>query len=292
MPKPAPSLRGALFSVIAFSLYALNDITIKFLGGSYSPVQIVFFSSIAGLPLVIAHLMVDPVPGTLRPVLWRFTLARMAIVMVNGLLVAYAFARLPLSEAYAIFFLMPLFICVLAVPLLGEAIDLPRGLAVLAGLGGVIIVLRPDAVALHWAHLSALIGAGLGALYYIILRKTGGRERMAVIMLYPMMAQILSLIALMPWVYQPMTGLHMGLLGLMAVEGFVGSLFMVWAYRAAPALVVAPMQYVQIIVATLFGTLCFNEPMGLRSVIGIAVIIAAGLFIMARPGPAEPGAAA
>ena len=286
------ALKGAVLALMAFSLYSLGDITIKFLGSSYHPVQILFFSGMAGFPLVVLQMMADRDGGSMRPVLWNFTLARMGIVIVNGLLVSYAFASLPLSEAYAIFFLMPLFICVLAVPLLGESIDLARGLAVLAGLLGVIIVLRPGVMTLHWAHLAALGGASFGALYYIILRKTGGRERMAVIMLYPMMAQTAFVALFLPLVYEPMPVAHLGLLGLMAVEGFVGSLFIVWAYRAAPAVVIAPMQYVQIIVATLFSTLYFNEPMDAYTVAGIAVIIAAGLFIMTRPKPAESGVAA
>ena len=292
MTALSPTLKGAVLSLAAFSLYSLNDITIKFLGGSYHPIQILFFSGMAGFPLVVLQMMADPQGGTLRPVLWKFTAARMAIAIVNGVLVSYAFATLPLSEAYAIFFLMPLFICVLAVPLLGEPIDLPRGLAVLAGLVGVIIVLRPGVMALNWAHLAALCGGFLGALYYIILRKTGGRERMAVIMLYPMMAQVAFAALVLPFVYVPMPAAHVGLLGLMAVEGFAGSLFIVWAYRAAPAVVVAPMQYIQIIVATLFSTLYFNEPMDLPTVAGIGVIIAAGLFIMTRPKPAEARLAA
>ena len=287
-----PALRGAILSLMAFSLYSLNDITIKFLGASYHPVQILFFSGMAGFPLVVLQMMADPQGGTLRPQLWGWTLARMAIVIVNGLFVTYAFANLPLSQSYAIFFMMPLFICVLAVPMLGEPIDLARGLAVLAGLVGVVIVLRPGVMVLDWAHLSALCGASLGALYYIILRKTGGRERMAVIMLYPMIAQTAFVALFLPFVYQPMSVAHLGLLGLMAVEGFVGSLFIVWAYRAAPAVVVAPMQYVQIIVATLFSTLYFQEKMDFYTVLGIGVIIAAGLFIMTRRDTANSPASA
>lgn len=287
--QPQPSaLRGAIFSVLGFSLYSLNDITIKFLGGHYSPVQILFFSGMAGFPLVILHMMSEREGGSLRPVYWKWTVARMVIVIFNGLLVSYAFANLPLSQAYAIFFMMPLFICVLAVPMLGEPIDLARGLAVVAGLIGVIVVLRPGVMVLNWAHLSALCGASLGALYYVILRKTGGQERMAVIMLYPMMAQVITVAALLPLVYQPMPLAHIGLTALMALEGFVGTLFVVWAYRCAPAVVVAPMQYAQIIVATLFGTLYFGEPMDAYTITGIAIIILAGLYILTRPSGQSP----
>ena len=282
MPSRSSPLLGALCSLAAFALYSLSDITVKFLGSNYSPVQILFFSGMAGFPLIFLQMMADKQGGSLRPVLPKWTAARMVIVILNGLMVTYAFTALPLAQAYAIFFLMPLFICVLAVPILGEPIDLPRGLAVLVGLIGVIIVLRPGQLGLSWAHLSALGGASLGALYYIIIRKTGGVERAAVIMVYPMLGQVVSVALLLPLVYQPMTVAHLGLTGLMALQGFVASLLIILAYRLAPAIVVAPMQYVQIIVATLFSVFFFGEHMDLPTVAGIAVIIAAGLFIMLR----------
>jgi S-adenosylmethionine uptake transporter len=280
-----PTLTGALCAVAAFSLYSLNDITVKFLGTDYHPAQIVFFSGMAGIPLVVLQMMADRQGGTLRPVLPGWTAVRMAIVIVNGLLVTYTFASLPLSQSYAIFFMMPLFICLLAVPMLGEKLGLVRGTAVLAGLVGVLVVLRPGGEPLQWAHLAALLAASLGALYYIILRRTGGVERMAVILLYPMMAQVAAMALFLPFVYLPMPALHLGLIGLMALEGFAGSLLIVAAYRLAPAVVVAPMQYVQIIVATIFGVILFDERMDAMTALGIAIIIAAGLVILLRPAP-------
>ena len=80
-----------------------------------------------------------------------------------------------------------------------------------------------------------------------------------------------------------MTTAHLGLSGLMALLGFIGSLCIIAAYRHAPAYVAAPMQYVQIVWATAFGTLFFNETSDLYTFLGIAVIIASGLYIMTRP---------
>jgi len=276
------NLRGALLSLTAFALYSLNDITIKFLGSDYNIIQIVFFSSLASLPMIGALMMTERQPAALWPILPGLTAFRMLLVAVNSFLVPYAFANLPLSQAYAIFFLMPLFICVLAVPMLNETIDLPRGLAVLAGLLGVVVVLRPGVMDLQFAHLSALVGALIGAVYYIVVRKTGGVERMAVMLLYPTLAQIAVMALALPWVFQPMPIQHLGLMALMALEAFVGTLCVVSAYRRAPAVVVAPMQYVQIIVATLFATLLFGEPFDIWTVLGIVIIIAAGLYIMTR----------
>lgn len=285
MPPSHHPLRGALYSFAAFSLYGFSDITIKFLGSSYSAAQIVFFAGMASFPLILLQMIADKDIRSLRPVYPGWTALRVAIIIVNGLLVTYTFGALPLSQAYAIFFLMPLFVCLLASVFLGEKIDLPRGLAVLVGLIGVAVVLRPGYLPLQLAHFTALCGASFGALYYVILRKTGAAERTAVIILYPVLGQTASAALLMPWFYNPMPASHLGLIGVMAISGFLGSLLIVAAYRNAPAIVVAPMQYGQIIWATLFGVLYFNEPMDLATVIGIAIIIAAGLFIMARSKP-------
>ncbi|MBC7736629.1 MAG: EamA/RhaT family transporter, partial [Candidatus Saccharibacteria bacterium] len=101
MLYPSSPLRGALSSLAAFTLYTLNDITIKFLGADYSTIQIVFFSALAGLPLIAALLIAERGPRSLFPVMPKLTAVRMAIVVANGIFVSYAFATLPLSQAYA-----------------------------------------------------------------------------------------------------------------------------------------------------------------------------------------------
>jgi S-adenosylmethionine uptake transporter len=181
-----------------------------------------------------------------------------------------------------VFFLMPLLIALLAVPVLGEAMDLPRGLAILGGLLGVLVALRPGQEPLQWGHLAALAGASFGAVSYIILRKTSGVERPGVVLVYPLAAMVLALGCVMPWVWVPMTMRDLGLTFLMAVELYVGGLMIVAAYRHAAAIIVAPMQYSQIIWAGVFGGLLFGERLDALTLAGIAIIILCGLFILWR----------
>lgn len=212
------------------------------------------------------------------------------MTLVNGILGAYAFANLPLAEAYAVFFLMPLLISALAVPILGEPMDLTRGLAILAGLAGVTVALRPGVAQLGWAHLAALAAATLGALNYLIIRSTSGIERPGVILLYPTLAMALATGAVLPWLWQPMDARAWGLTFLMGVELFVGGFLIIGGYARAPAIVVAPMQYSQILWAALFGHLVFAEAISHATWAGIMVIIAAGLVLLSRsstPGPAR-----
>ena len=166
---------------------------------------------------------------------------------------------LPLAQTYALFFATPLLITLLAIPMLGEKVGIRRGLAVLVGLLGVLIVLRPGQADLQLGHLAALTAAVTGALASVIVRKIGQEERSVVLMLYPMVANFLVLGLALPFVYVPMPIEHLGMLGIIASFGFVATLLVISAYRTAEAVIVAPMQYSQIIWAAIYGWLFFDE---------------------------------
>lgn len=117
MASPASPLTGALPGLAAFGLHAGHDATVKLLGASLSPVQILSCAGTFSLPMLLAQLWHQGQAGALRPRLPRLTLARVAVTLVNGILGAYGFAHLPLAEACAVIFLMPLLISALAVPI-------------------------------------------------------------------------------------------------------------------------------------------------------------------------------
>ncbi len=253
---------------------------IKHLGASYGPVQIVAFAGLFTLPLI--GLLWLRQGGALRPVHpWLMGL-RTAALVVNGLLVTYAFGVLPLAQAYAIFFTMPLLIALLAWPLLGERIDLVGGLAILLGLGGVLVALNPGRMDLTLGHAAAVLGALAAAVHYLILRRTGAAESNTAMLLYPVLGQTISALALLPGVYRPMPPADLGLVAALTLAGFTGTLLMIAAYRRAPPVVVAPTQYSQIAWAAIFGAVFFGEHMTLQTLTGMAIIAAASLLSIAR----------
>ena len=154
MPVSSSNLRGALLSLASFGVYASHDVLVKFLGGSYSPVQTIFFAGLLGFPLMTIMLMSDRTDGNLIPKHPWWTAIRTISAVATGLAGFYAFSVLPMAQCYAIFFAMPILITLLAIPILGERIGLRRGIAVVAGLGGVLIVLRPGEVDLGLGHLA------------------------------------------------------------------------------------------------------------------------------------------
>ena len=284
MNPNSSNLRGALLALLSFGIFSASDVIVKYVGANYSPFQNIFFSTLFGFPMVAMLLMSDRTEENLIPRHLKLSLLRAGLIVVNALAGFYAFAVLPLSEAYAIFFSAPLMITLFAIPMLGEKVGLHRGIAVAVGLVGVIIVVRPGGGSFGLGHAAALLAAMVYAINSILLRKMGQSERSVVIMLYPMLANFVVTGLALPFVYKPLPIEDMGLLAAMSVTGFVAGLIMIAAYRRAPAVIVAPMQYSQIIWGVIFGAIFFSETAGWATFIGTAVIIASGVYIVQREG--------
>jgi drug/metabolite transporter (DMT)-like permease len=274
--------KAAFYALCAFAIFATHDVFVKILGEDYSSFQIVFFNVVFGLPLVTLVMMQDAKPGTLLPVHPIWSAIRTVATMFTGLLAFYAFSVLPLAQVYSILFAMPLLITVLAIPILGEQVGFHRWMAVIVGLLGVLIVLRPDTVDLTVGHLAALGAALSGAIASVIVRKIGQEERLAVLMIYPMIATFIFMGIALQYTYEPMPLSDLRISFLIAVLGLIATFFVIAAYRIGEAAIVAPMQYSQIIWASLFGYFLFDETMDNSTIIGASVIIASGLYIVLR----------
>ena len=273
---------GALYALTAFGIYSTHDVVVKFLGGFYSPFQILFFSTLFGFPIVTVMLMRDREDGNLRPVHPWWTALRTLSSVITTSSAFYAFSVLPLAQTYAIIFAAPLLITILAIPILGESVGWRRSAAVTVGLIGVLVVLRPGTTALTAGHLAALAAAVFSAIASVIVRKIGNDERSAVLLLYPMMANFLLMGLAMPFVYLPMPPVHLGGAALIAILGFAGALCHIAAYRSGSAVVVAPMQYSQILWAVVYGFVFFSETPDWNTAIGAAIIIASGVYVVFR----------
>ncbi len=276
------NLRAALFALAAFALFATHDVAVKTLGGTYSTFQIIFFSVLLSFPLVVLMLMRDRAESTLIPAHPWWTATRTAAAIVTGATAFYAFSVLPLAQVYAILFAAPLVITLLSIPILGERVGIHRWAAVVVGLIGVLVVLRPGSAPLTLGHAAAVTAAVCGALASVIVRKIGRDERSAVLLLYPMMANFIVMAAVLPFVYRPMPVEDLGLVALMSVFAFVAGLLVIAAYKAGDAAVVAPMQYSQILWAALYGALFFDEAADGMTWIGAGIVIASGLYIVVR----------
>ncbi|MEL6688837.1 MAG: DMT family transporter [Pseudomonadota bacterium] len=276
------NLRAVLLALCAFGVFATHDVIVKVLGGSYSAFQIVFFSALFSFPVATIMLLRDATKDTLIPVHPWWVALRTAAAIGTGACAFYAFAVLPLAQTYAIIFASPLLITVLAIPFLGEKVGLRRALAVLVGLAGVMVVLQPGNTELGLGHLAALGCAVFGAFASIIVRKIGRDERSIVLMLYPLVANFVLMGVLLPFVYVAPPIEHLGMFFAMAVLATIATICVISAYKLGEAAIVAPMQYSQILWATAYGMLFFNELPGLNTALGASIIVASGVYIVLR----------
>lgn len=283
----SPNARGAVLALGAFAIFSAHDVLVKLLGGHMSPVQIVFFSVLFSFPLLTLLLVRSKTEGHLRPRHPWWSLIRTIAVIVTGFSAFTAFTLLPLAQTYALLFATPLLITVLSIPLLGERVGAHRWAAVVVGLCGVLIVLRPGTTELQLGHLAGLAAALGSATASIIVRKIGKAERSSVLLLYPLLGNLVVMGAALPFVYVPMALTDIAAVAAIAILSIAATSLSIFAYRTAEAAVVAPMQYSQIIWATIFGWVIFAEMPDAMTLLGAGVVIASGLYIVMRESGAR-----
>jgi drug/metabolite transporter (DMT)-like permease len=163
VPRPAPAnLRGIAAMLVAAAAFSLMDTGLKLLAGHYPAMQVAALRAMSSLPLVVAYVAWRGAFGTLWRIRWPLHLLRGAIGIATLALFAFALKQLPLAETYAIFFVAPLLITMLSVPLLGERVERARWLAILVGLGGVLVVLRPTGSGVLTLGGLAVLASALG----------------------------------------------------------------------------------------------------------------------------------
>lgn len=145
-----------------------------------------------------------------------------------------------------------------------------------------MVVLRPGATDLTLGHAAAIVAAFGSAFASIVVRKIGAEERIVVMLLYPMVANFVVMGAALAFVYKPMPIEHLGMLAIISIMAWTAGRIIISAYQTGEAAIVAPMQYSQILWATVFGLLFFGETTDLYTAVGASIIIGSGIYIVLR----------
>ena len=274
-------VKGAGFALLGFLLFSIHDVVVKTLG-DFSVFQIMFFAVLFGYVPFSTTLAFDRRARSLRPVNPGWVLLRGFMMLTSAGFVFAAFSMLPMVQVYVLLFLVPLIISILAIPLLGEKIQLYRTSAIIVGLVGVLIVLRPTPASIELGHIFGFFGALSSALANVISRKVGRQENPGTMIVVPMLINVAVTGGITLLVYQAMTLdelLRMFLIGCLAI---LAQYLLLCAYRAAPSYIVAPFQYSQMIWAVIFGFFIFGDSIDAMTVGGSLITVSAGLFIVWR----------
>lgn len=274
-------LRGALLFLFGLLLFACMDVTTKYLAARYDVPLIVAVRYIVNCLLMVV--LLAPARGRELVETQRtgLVLLRAGCLAVVSVLMGLALQRIPVAEATSINFLAPMLVVLIARPLLGERIGWVGWAAAIAGFGGVLLVARPgtglDVVGISFA-LSA-VGANVG--YQLLSRVLASSERTIALLFYTAMVGAIVFGLALPWFWGgPAPGVGTVALFLsLGVYGGLGHFLFTAAYRHAPASMLAPMSYLQLLWAGLLGWLVFGHVPDALSLAGMAVIAASGLAI-------------
>ena len=291
VPAERP-LAGIALMATAAMLYSGFDALTKWLVVIFSPFQILFFRALfAFLPWAV-WVAREPVPtGIVSTPQPGLQLLRGVLGFAAVTCFALAFRTLPLAVAVAIIYSAPLSTTALARPLLGERVGRIRWTLVVFGFVGVLIITRPGDGALQAGSLWALAGSILYALASIATSRLGATDRAPTTMFYSLSVYALLGAVLLPYVWHTPTVAHWA--GFVAV-GFLGGsaqFLLFQAYRHAPAATVAPIEYTILAWSIVWGLLVWHEVPDPDAVLGMVVIVAAGLALArhAHRGRRRPG---
>ncbi len=277
------NLRGIGAMLFAVAMFALMDTGMKLLAAHYPSMQVAALRALSSLPLVLVYVAWRGAFKTVWRVRWRLHLLRG--VLGIGMLAAFAFGlrELPLAEAYSIFFVAPMLITGLSVPLLGERVEPARWVAIVVGLLGVIIVLRPTGQGLFTLGGVAILASAacyaLSAVLVRIVSRTDSSESL-VLWLMVMVSIGAGALAAPSWV--PVRLEHGWILAGIAVSGFLGQIAVTEAFRRGDVSAVAPFEYSALAWGIGLDWLLWQVLPDRYTVLGATVIIASGLYLVRR----------
>ena len=295
--------RGILALILGIAIFSIQDVILKLLSGDYPLHQAMVIRSLTALPFHLAIVWwFDGRLSTITTPGWWKMLARGLLNFVAYTAYYLGLAYVPMADAVALFFTSPLFITLAAVLFLGERVRLGTALALAAGFGGVLMVVKPGGEGFDLAAFLPIIGALGYAISMVAARPLGRTESAAAMAFWSNICFLMCALSLSAiygsgahagashpslafltrgWVVPELTDLL--LMAACGIIAAVGLTLLTFAYRVAPAATVAPFEYSFMFWAVLWGWVFWGDfPDGLGWV-GIAVIIAAGLLVIRAP---------
>lgn len=291
---PEKLLLGMFFMCLASTLFPIMNGLVQVLSVRYPSEQIVWARCMAHLVVVLV--LFAPRFGLvplIRTSQLKWQVLRSLVLLMSTCFAFVGFKYLELAKAASISFIAPFIVTLLAWPMLGERISLPRLATVFIAFVGVVVVIRPGSDVFQWASLLALGSATCYALYQIVTRRVAGQDRPETSAVYSVLIGTLLMSLIVPFVWVPVQSLaDAGLLFLLGVFGGVGHYCVARALTYGPANILSPFSYWQMVGSVVVGYFVSGKLPDSWTWIGAGIIISAGLYMgwretQGRPLPAK-----
>lgn len=281
LPASAPQDRrkAILLFLAAISLMAFMDLIVKFASASLSTTQIVWGRYVGQCAAILLIAGPAGVLICFRSKAPGLHVTRAMLLFVANFTFMASLRYLPLAEANVISFASPLLLTALTYPFLGEQVTPGRWAAVIAGFVGVLIVVQPGSAVFQLAALLPLTMAVFAAFYHVLTPIVARVEDPAISIYFLSIIGAVAMSVVVPWSWTQPDALGWAMLLTIGVIGTIGHILIVRAFAHAPASVLAPLFYVHLIWATIYGWSVFGDIPTTATTIGGALIIASGIYV-------------
>ena len=275
--------RAIILTLTTIGVFGIQDAVAKTLVQDYSPFQITMMRywgfAVFALFLVARQAPLRQALHTRAP---RLQILRGVLLMADIWFFALALQTVPLGELQAIVIVYPLLVTLFAIPVLGEKVGIFRFAAVGAGFVGALVIMRPGGVPLGWGAGFALASAALYALYIVITRKVAAIDSAATSMTYAAVVGLVLSSGVGVFFWQNMGWADLAMVVVVMITTCAGHGLMTIALSMAPASVLQPFNYFSLPWAIVLSIVVFGQWIDAISLLGAAIIVAAGLVVMAR----------
>ena len=292
MTESERRLRGISLMIVAVGIFAVMDALMKYLAASYPPFQVACLRGASSLPFVLATCLATGRLGDLRTARLPLHGLRALISVAMIWCFVWALSRMSLANTYAITLSAPLLVVPCAALFLGERASRHVWIAILAGLAGVLVMLKPEASGLvSLAGVAAFGAAVCWATVVVLLRVMAATETTAAMVFWFLALVALGAGALAAPAWVSISVADLPWIGALGFTGWAAQHLISDAFRLAPASTVAPFEYMSIVWGAGIDWLVWQTLPGARVIAGAGVVVGAGIYLVHRERIALAGEA-
>lgn len=275
---------GIALMIATSFVFAVQDGISRHLASEYNTLMVVmirywFFGAFVIAIASRAKGGLRAAASTRQPVL---QITRGLVLALEVCVMVVAFVQLGLVESHAVFASYPLIVAALSGPILGEIVGWRRWCAIGLGFFGILIILQPGAGVFSASAIIPLIAASLFALYSLLTRFAARKDTAATSFFWTGAVGAIAMTGVGLWGWEPMVLSDWGWMAALCVFGAFGHWLLIKCYAVAEASAVQPFAYFQLVFATFMGVVVFGETLRSNVLIGVTIVLSAGLFTLWR----------
>lgn len=275
---------GYVFTLLAISIFAIQDGISKHLVSAYPPLLVAMIRYWAFMLFAVA--LASRSPGGLRSAVRT---KRPTLQIARGLLLAAqivvaisSFVIVGLAHSQAIFSSGPLMVAMLSIPILGEKVGWRRWLAICVGFVGVLLILKPESGLFDMRFLVPLGGALLFSFYVVLTRYVSREDSAMTSFFYTGVVGAIAMSCIGPFFWTTLAPHDWVFMGILCLTGVSSHYFLIRAYDLLDAVVIQPLTYLQLVFSAVIGVAIFGEKLSTTMIAGAVIVVAAGIFTIWR----------